>query len=357
VLKAMADAGLDYFDGLYVGNMMSASANNQQHLGAYIADWVGQRGKDAYRLESACSSGAAAFRSALIAVASGDIDVAVAVGVEKMTDSPSTEITASLATAADADWEVSQGVSFVALNALIMQRYLHEYGWKRTDFANFSINAHANAMHNPFARFHMLLTEKQFEEAGVICDPITLLDASPIGDGAAAALLVPVDKLITTPERPMIRIAGSGAASDTIAAHSRKDPIWLTAAETSSRDAYKQAGIGPDDIDLFEYHDTFSIYAALALEAIGFAIRGKGWRLAAEGQIALNGRIPCATMGGLKARGFPGGATGVYQAVEAAQQLRGQAGANQVAEAHYALIQSLGGPASTAIAYVLERLN
>ncbi len=196
VLNAMADAGLDYFDGLYVGNMMSATANHQQHLGAYIADWVGQRGKEAFRLESACSSGAAAFRAALIAVASGDIDVAVAVGVEKMTDSPSTEITASLATAADGDWEVSQGVSFVALNALIMQRYLHEYGWQRSDFANFSINAHANAMHNPFARFHMLLTEKQFDEAGVICDPITLMDASPIGDGAAAVMLVPVEKLI-----------------------------------------------------------------------------------------------------------------------------------------------------------------
>ena len=191
-------------------------------MGAYIADWVGQRGKEAYRLESACSSGAAAFRAALIAVASGDIDVAVAVGVEKMTDSPSTEITASLATAADADWEVSQGVSFVALNALIMQRYLHEYGWKRSDFANFSINAHANAMHNPYARFHMLLTEKQFDEAGVICDPITLLDASPIGDGAAAVVLVPMEKLIPIPDKPIIRVAGSGAASDTIAVHSEK---------------------------------------------------------------------------------------------------------------------------------------
>jgi acetyl-CoA C-acetyltransferase len=193
VLKAMSDAGLDYFDGLYVGNMMSASANSQQHLGAYIADWVGQRGKEAYRLESACSSGAAAFRAAFLAVASCEIDVAVAVGVEKMTDSPSAEITASLATAADADWEVSQGVSFVALNALIMQRYLFEYGWKRSDFANFSINAHANAMHNPNARFHMRITEKQFEDSGVICDPITLMDASPIGDGSAAVLIVPVE--------------------------------------------------------------------------------------------------------------------------------------------------------------------
>jgi len=357
VLRAMADAGLDYFDGLYVGNMMSVSANNQQHLGAYIADWVGQRGKEAFHLESACCSGAAAFRSALIAVASGDIDVAVAVGVEKMTDSPSTEITASLATAADADWEVSQGLSFVALNALIMQRYLHEYGWKRSDFANFSINAHANAMHNPYARFHMLLTEKQFEEAGVICDPITLLDASPIGDGAAAALLVPVEKLNSLPERPIIRIAGSGAASDTIAAHARKDPLWLTAAEKSSIDAYEQAGIKPKDIDFFEYHDAFTIMAALSLEASGFAERGQGPRLALENNITRTGRIPVATLGGLKARGHPVGATGLYQIVEVVTQLRGNAGDSQIDGARWGMAQNIGGSGSNIITHILTNAS
>jgi acetyl-CoA C-acetyltransferase len=133
--------------------------------------------------------------------------------------------------------------------------------------------------------------------------------------------------------------------------------LYFEAAQLSAGRAMKQANIVLDQINLFEYHDAFSIYAALALESVGFAIRGQGWKLAAEGQIALNGRIPCATMGGLKARGFPGGATGVYQAVEAATQLRGQAEANQIPEAHYALIQSLGGPASTAVTHVLERLN
>jgi acetyl-CoA C-acetyltransferase len=133
--------------------------------------------------------------------------------------------------------------------------------------------------------------------------------------------------------------------------------LYFDAAQLSAGKAMKQANLTLDHIRLFEYHDTFSIYAALALEAVGFAIRGKGWKLAADGQIGLNGRIPCATMGGLKARGFPGGATGVYQAVEAAQQLRGQAGANQVEGATYGLIQSLGGPASTAVSHILERLN
>jgi acetyl-CoA C-acetyltransferase len=357
VLKAMSDAGLDYFDGLYVGNMMSASANSQQHLGAYIADWVGQRGKEAYRLESACSSGAAAFRAALLAVASGEIDVAVAVGVEKMTDSPSAEITASLATAADADWEVSQGVSFVALNALIMQRYLFEYGWKRSDFANFSINAHANAMHNPNARFHMRITEKQFEDSGVICDPITLMDASPIGDGSAAVLIVPVEKLIPLPNKPVIRVAGSGAASDTIAAHARKNPLWLTAAEKSSKDAFSQAGIDQSSIDFFEYHDAFTIMAALSLEACGFAERGQGPRLALDNEIRKGGKIPVATLGGLKARGHPVGATGMYQIAELVIQLRGQAGEAQIDGARWGMAQNIGGSGSNIITHILTNAS
>jgi acetyl-CoA C-acetyltransferase len=133
--------------------------------------------------------------------------------------------------------------------------------------------------------------------------------------------------------------------------------LCFKTALLSAGKAMKQNGLVLDDIDLFEYHDAFSIYAALQLEAIGFAIKGEGWKLAAEGEIGLKGRIPCATMGGMKARGFPGGASGVYQAVEATIQLRGQAEANQVPNAKTALIQSLGGPASTAVSHILQRLD
>ena len=353
VLNALTDAGLDSFDGMFIGNMLSASANNQQHLGAYLTDWVGQRGKEAVRIESACSSGAAAFRAALIAVASGETDVAVAVGVEKMTDSPSAEVTANLASAADADWEVNQGVSFVALNALIMQRYMHEFNWDHSDFANFSINAHKNAIHNPCARFHMTISEKQFNESGIICDPITLLDASPIGDGAAAAVLIPVNKLLPSSKRPIIKVAGSGAASDSISVHSRKDPLWLKAAEISSKAAFSQAGINPNDIDFFEYHDAFTIMAALSLEASGFAERGQAPRLALENQINKNGKIPVATLGGLKARGHPVGATGMYQIAEAVAQLRGQAGAAQLDNPRWGMTQNIGGSGSNIITHIL----
>jgi len=357
VLAAMTEAGLDHLDGLYAGNMMSSTANQQQHLGTYIADWVGARGAEAMRLESACSSGSAAFRAGLMAVASGEIDIAAVVGVEKMTDSPGDEITASLATAADADWEVSQGISFVALNALIMQRYMHEYGWKHSDFANFSINAHQNAMNNPNARFHMPITAEKYEAAGMICEPINLLDASPIGDGAAAAILVPAEKLSGNTAFPLILVAGSGAASDHIAIHSRKDPLWLNAAEKSCKAAYNQAGIGPNEIDFFEYHDAFTIMAALSLEAAGFIERGQGPRLALDNESGLKGRIPTATLGGLKARGHPVGATGVYQIVEAVQQLRSQAGASQVEGARYGMTQNIGGSGSNIITHILTNVN
>ena len=354
-LEAKAEAQVAQIESIYVGNMMSGVANQQGQLGSMVADWIGQRFTDAVKIESACSSGSAAFRMAYLAVASGQSDIALAVGVEKMTDSPSGEITGALATAADADWEVDHGLSFVALNALIMKRYMHEYGWQGIDFAEFAINAHANAAHNPFARFQKPITEEQFIKSPMICDPINLMDASPIGDGAAAAVLVPVEML--APNQPRIVISGSSAATDTISVHDRKHPLWLTAAEKSSKAAYAQAGIGPEDIDLFEYHDAFTIMAALSLEANGFAEPGKGPVLAKEGAIKVDGKIPVATRGGLKARGHPVGATGMYQIVEVVQQLRGQAIGTQVPDPEFGMAQNIGGSGSNIVTHILKREN
>lgn len=353
-LAALEDADLNRVDGIYVGNMMSGSANRQQHLGPYIADWIGMRFTEALHIEAACSSGAAAFRTGVMAVASGALDTALVIGVEKMTDSPSDEITSALATAADADWEVDQGISFVALNALIMERYMHEYGWEKKDFAAFSINAHLNGATNPFARFQSPITENDYLRAGMIADPINLLDASPMGDGAAAIILVPADNLKKRSNGKVIRICGSAAATDTMAAHSRREPTWLRAAELASKEAYAQAGITPGDIDLFELHDAFSIMAALSLEACGFAEKGKAPILANEGQIRPDGLIPIATRGGLKARGHPVGATGVYQLVEVVQQLRGDAGETQVKGARCGMAQNIGGSGSNIIMHILE---
>jgi acetyl-CoA C-acetyltransferase len=354
VLAALMDAGREDVDGLFVGNMLSGMLSRQENLGTLIADWTGLRGLEAVKVEAACASGAAAVRMALIAVASGVMDCAIAVGVEKMSETPMAETTAALATAADADYEAAAGISFVGINALAMRRYMYEFGWKHQDFAPFSINAHANAMHNPFARLHEQISETQYSRARMVSDPINLLDASPTGDGAAAVVLLPVE-LLHHSNRPVVTVVGSAAATDTIALHDRRDLLWLSAAAESARKAYNQAGVTPGDIDLFEVHDAFSIMAALSLEACGFAERGQGVRLGLEGDIFPNGRIPIATRGGLKARGHPVGATGAYQIVEVVEQLRGIAGANQVPGARIGMAQNIGGSGSNVIAHILRR--
>ncbi len=188
----------------------------------------------------------------------------------------------------------------------------------------------------------------------MIADPINVFDASPMGDGSAAVVLVPADT-IKSNEHPKVVVAGSGSATDTIAAHDRRDPIWLNAAERSVKNAYSQAGIMPEDIDLFEYHDAFTIMAALSLEACGFCGRGQGPRVAQDNEISITGRIPVATMGGLKARGHPVGATGMYQIVEVVQQLRGEAGVNQVPDAKYGMTQNIGGSGSNIVTHILKR--
>lgn len=360
VFLALLDAGRETVDGLFVGNMLSGLLSKQENLANMIADWIGLRGKDAVKVEAACGSGAAALRLAIMAVASGELETAIAMGVEKMTETKGADTTAALATAADADYEVIHGLSFVAINALVMQRYLYQYGWKHTDFAPFSINAHANAVHNPYARLREQVTEKDYQRARMIADPINLLDASPIGDGAAAVLIAPLESLhrngYRTNGRPQVTIVASSAATDTLAVHSRRDPLWLAAAEKSALDAYSQAGVSPGDIGVFELHDAFSIMAALSLEACGFAERGQGPRLGLEGEIRPDGRIPIATRGGLKARGHPVGATGIYQIAEVVQQLRGEAGPTQVQGVRFGMAQNIGGSGATIFTHILRAL-
>lgn len=348
---AMQDAGIEKVDALYIGNMLSSMVSGQNQLGAFFSDWIGLWKQEAVKIEAACGSGAAAFRAALMAVASGEIESALVVGVEKMTDKAGRDVTAALATAADADYEGEQGISFVGINALVMRRYMHEFGWKHEDFAPFSINAHANAMHNPYARLHEKLTVERFEKSSMVATPINLMDASPIGDGAAAVIIVPAEKVM---RKPKILVAASAAATDTIAVHSRKDPLFLQAAFLSSKKAYEMAGVTSREIDIFEIHDAFSIMAALSLEASGFAERGQGVRLGLDNQISPQGRVPVCTRGGLKARGHPVGATGMYQIVEVVQQLRGECGKTQVDGAKIGMAQNIGGSGATILTHIFS---
>ncbi len=350
IMAAMADAGIEHADALYVGNMLAGELGGQEHVGALIADFVGLRGIEAMKVEAACASGAAALRVGLMAVASGIHDLVLVCGVEKMTDALSEAVTAGLATAADQEYEVSQGISFVGLNALLMRRYMHEFNVKHEQFAGFTINAHKNGTNNPVAMFQSPIKVDTYLRAGMIADPINLMDSSPVCDGAACVVLAPADLYRS---RAKAHILASAVAIDSLAIHDRRDPLSLDAVQISSQKAYAQARLTPADIKVFEAHDAFSIMAALSLEAAGFAPRGGSVQMANDGGIGIHGRVPISTMGGLKARGHPVGATGVYQIVEVVQQLAGQAGKNQVPGATIGMAQNIGGSGATVITHIL----
>ena len=212
----------------------------------------------------------------------------------------------------------------------------------------------SNAIHNPFARLHQKLNADQFERSSMISTPINLMDASPIGDGAAAVVIVPAEKVASLKGKPRVTVAGSASATDTLAVHSRKDPLFLSAAYESSKRAYEMANIEAKDIDVFELHDAFSIMSALSLEACGFAERGLGVRLGLDNEIGPGGRLPICTRGGLKARGHPVGATGMYQIVEVVQQLRSECHGTQVDGAKIGMAQNIGGSGATVITHILK---
>lgn len=354
---ARADAGNIRPQAVFVGNMLAPSISGQAHLGALIADFAGLAGVEAATVEAAGASGGAALRQAYLALAAGAIETALVVGVEKMTDMTGSGVEAAIATTVDSDYEAVQGLTPTAQAALLMRRYLHEFGVSHDCFAGFAVTAHANGAGNPNAMFRKAINPETYRKAGMVSEPLNMFDVAPSADGAAAVLLARGDSLPLSFPHPAVRISGSGMASDTLALHDRPDPLAFEAARLSVERACRQAGILPADVDLFELYDAYSIFAALSLEAAGFAGRGQAWQMAEDGQLDLQGDHPIATFGGLKARGNPGGATGVYQAVEAILQLRGAAGANQVPEARLALIQCLGGPASSAVSHVLEKLS
>lgn len=350
---AMDDAHHNQIDAIYVGNMLAGQLSNQNHLGALITDFAGLRGAEALTVEAADASGGAALRQAVLAVQSGLVETALVVGVEKVTDQSGSTIPAALATALDADYEAIHGQTLSGAAALMMRRYMHEYGITLADFAGFSVNAHANAVANPKAMYRNKLRAEAFTGAPMTAEPVSLFDEAPAGDGAAAVIVTASERAADMVARP-VRIAASTLATDTLSLHDRRDLLWLPAAERSAARACEQAGLTPADVDLFELHDSFTILAALSLEACGFAERGQGWQLARDGELGRNGRIPISTFGGLKARGNPLGATGLYQIVEVAHQVRGTAGDCQVPGARVGMAQNLGGMAATAVTHILR---
>jgi acetyl-CoA C-acetyltransferase len=354
IAQAQVDARGLVPEALYAANMLGPVLSRQAQTATLIADYVGLKGIEAVTIEAAGASGGAALRMGCLAIASGMVGVCLVVGVEKMTDQIGGDVESALATSLDSDYESAQGMTGTAQAAMLMNRYLYTHQAPRSAFGGFPIQAHANGVNNPNAMFRSPIKESTYEKAGPVSSPLNMFDLAPSADGAAAVVLARRELLPANLSHPLVRISGSSIASDTLALHDRPNLLEFRAARLSIEQACRQAGILPTDASLFELHDSYSIYAALALEAAGYAAPGRGWELAQRGEIGLQGRVPISTFGGMKARGNPGGASGIYQAVEATLQLRGEAGVNQVPAARYALIQNLAGAASLAATHVLE---
>ena len=353
-LKAIENANVDHIDSMYVGSMSSGLFVGQEHLGAVMADYLGMSPIPATRVESACASGGIAFRQAYLEVASGASDIVLAGGVEKMTDGA--DVTESLATAADQEYEVYQGVTFPGLYAMIAHAHMHQYKTTREQIAAVAVKNHKNGANNPNAQFRGEISIDKVLSSTLVADPLRLLDCSPVSDGGAAVILCSMDTAKKFTKNP-VRIKASAQASDTIALHSRKSFTTLNSVVSAAQKAYKSAGITPKDVNFAEVHDCFTIAEIVVSEDLGFFEKGCGGSAVAEGLTSLEGgKIPINTSGGLKSKGHPVGATGVAQVIECYEQLTGQAGKRQVKNAKIGLTQNMGGSGASCVINILEAL-
>ncbi len=357
-IAAIEDANISNkdIDMLYVGNMASGRLTEQEHIGALASDTLGLSNPPSLKVENACASGGTALRQAYLAVAGGSSDFAMALGVEKMTDVSTSEATTGLGGAGDKTWELDEGITFPGLYALMARRHMHDYGTTEEQLAAVAVKNHDNAYLNKYAHFHKRITIDEVMKSKMIADPLKLYDCSPISDGAAAAILVPLDIAKKYNDTPIL-IAGSGQASDTLRLADRDSITGIKAARIASKKAYEQARISPSDVNVAEVHDCFTIAEIMAMEDLGFYKKGEAAKAIENGETKLNGKISVNTSGGLKGCGHPVGATGIKQAAEIVWQLRGEAGERQVTRADIGLTHNVGGSGSTAVVNIYKRVD
>jgi acetyl-CoA C-acetyltransferase len=355
-LKAIDDAGCDRIDSLWVGCMTSGLFNGQEHIGPLVADYLGRKPIPACRVESACASGAMALRAAWLEVASGQADVVLALGVEKMTDVSGGQATYALAAAADREHEGFHGATFPGLYSLVAVEHMHRYGTSRAQLADVAVKNHENGSHNEYAQFPHKVTREQVMTSTLVADPLRVLDCSPISDGASAVIVAAADQARSLTKNPLVKLAGIAAATDSLSLHQRRDLCEFAAAVEAGERAYKMAKLTPRDIDIAEVHDCFTIAEICITEALGFVERGQGGQAASDGVTAVDGKIPVNTSGGLKSKGHPVGATGIAQIYMLTKQLRGAAGSVQVKNARRGLAQNMGGTGASNVVTILEAI-
>ena len=357
-LMALEDAGMSGADveALYGGNMSSGVFIEQEHVGALIADYSGliSNSVPSTRVEAACASGGLALRSGIIAVASEYHDIVISAGIEKMTDVGPEKAMDALAAASDREWEAALGATFPGLYAMMARAHMDEFGTTREQLAQVAVKNHYHGSMNPKAQFRNTITIDAVISSPLVADPLRLFDCSPITDGAAAVILVPAERAREFTDTP-IYVKAASQASDTISLHDRRSLTSIDATRIAADRAFKTARLQRSNIDVAEVHDCFTIAEIMAIEDLAFFEKGRGGPATLAGETAIGGKIPINTSGGLKACGHPVGATGIKQAVEIVEQLRGTAGKRQVEGAEVGLTHNVGGTGGTVVVHILAR--
>ncbi|PIT84611.1 acetyl-CoA acetyltransferase [Candidatus Micrarchaeota archaeon CG10_big_fil_rev_8_21_14_0_10_45_29] len=354
--KAIEDANLqgEKIDGLFAGTMAPGPLIGQEHAGALLADWMGLNPIASTRVEAACASGGVALRQGFMAIASGMHDCVVVGGVEKMTDVSGPDVVSALGGAGDQEWELFAGATFPGIYALMARRHMLEYGTTEEQMASVAVKNHFNAARNKYAQFQKEIDIKTVLNSKVVASPLKVFDCSPVTDGAACAVLMPLEKAQKICEQP-VEIIASAQASDTLALHNRASLTEINATKVAAKKAFEMAKLSTKDINLAEVHDCFTIAEIMAIEDLGFFKKGKGAKATEDGLTSLKGEIPINTSGGLKGCGHPVGATGVKQAVEITWQLRGQAKERQIKDAQIGLTHNVGGSGATAVIHIMKK--
>jgi len=354
-LEALTDADIKpgQIQGIYVGNVVGEAGERQLHMGPQMASALGIPAVAATRFETACASSHAAFRHALFEVASGAADVLLVGGAERVLTMPTERSTEVFAYASDAVFEQPAGLTFPGVFALIARAHMTKHGTTEEQMAPVAVKNHRHGALNPKAQFQKEITVAQVMASAKIADPLKLYDCCPFSDGAAAVVIA--SEAVARRTRKPVWVLASAQAGDSMCLHDKRDLSRALATERAAQGAYRQAGVGPEDVDVVELHDCFTIAEIVATEGLGLVEPGAGGLAAEKGETSLGGRIPVNPSGGLKAKGHPIGATGAAQIGEIATQLRGEAGPRQVAGARVGLAHTLGGNTATVLVSLFGR--
>ncbi len=318
-------------DAIYCGTALGGMLTGQR-----VAKALGLSGMPIINVENACSSSSSALAQAYAAIASGRFDAVAVIGVEKLT-----KFGGGTLPLETEDWEVRQGMVMPALYAMRANRYMHEHGLSARQLAQVAVKAHDHGALNPLAQIRKRVTLEEVMTARPVAGPFTLWHCCPTGDGSAAVILGS-DSVARRAKPNAVRIVASEVTSGQYT-NGYRDMTTAELTVRGAKEAYEMAGVGPDDVDVAEIHDAFTIAELMYYEAFDFAKKGEAYQLLDSGATSLGGRIPVNPSGGLLSRGHPVGATGAAQAVEIVRQLEGRAGAHQVAGAKVGLSHATGG--------------